>query len=162
MKPEGISLLFLILLLSSCKTDEKVKAVDQGTERLELLSADSAFSALSVKDGRTAAFTFFLDKEGTLLRPDASLLSGANAIEHLLFQTDTSYTFTRKPQRAVIAASADLGYTYGYYSIQPHGIDTTMFGTYISIWKKQIDNTWKIVMDSENAGIGVEENNEVE
>jgi ketosteroid isomerase-like protein len=34
--------------------------------------------------------------------------------------------------------------------------DTTIFGTYTSIWKKQSDGTWKFVLDTGNEGVGAE------
>jgi ketosteroid isomerase-like protein len=34
--------------------------------------------------------------------------------------------------------------------------DTIIYGTYISIWKKQSDGNWKFVLDSGNEGVGKE------
>lgn len=104
------------------------------------------------------AFLEFMDAEGTLLRPAARPLIGANAVDFLSQQKDTDYTITWQPQHAVVAASADMGFTFGIYSLRPHAIDTTLYGSYVSIWKKQTDSTWKFVLDTRNDGIGLENN----
>ena len=35
----------------------------------------------------------------------------------------------------------------------PKNKDTIMQGTYVNIWKKQPDGTWKLILDSGNEGI---------
>ena len=62
-----------------------------------------------------------------------------------------------KPKGGTIAQSGELGYTYGLYVLKPAGKDTTLYGTYVSIWKKQTDGSWKFVLDSGNEGIGEQE-----
>jgi hypothetical protein len=81
-------------------------------------------------------------------------IAGANAIDFLIQQNDTSYTLTWQPHNAVVSLAADFGYTYGIYSLQPKTIDTILYGTYVNIWKKQSDGSWKFVLDSGNEGIG--------
>ncbi len=61
---------------------------------------------------------------------------------------------TWKPKGANVAASGDLGYTYGVYEIHTSAQDTVLYGTYVSIWKKQQNGKWKFVLDSGNEGIG--------
>jgi ketosteroid isomerase-like protein len=48
--------------------------------------------------------------------------------------------------------SGDLGYTYELFTVTAK--DTTMQGTYVSIWKKQKDGNWKFVLDTGNPGGG--------
>jgi len=44
-----------------------------------------------------------------------------------------------------------LGFTYGVYTLSIK--DSVYKGTYVSIWKKQNDGSWKFVLDSGNEGI---------
>jgi len=70
-----------------------------------------------------------------------------------LDQKDNHLTWT--PVGADISASADLGYTYGTFefrSIDKDGKPVVDHGKYTSIWKKQKDGSWKIVLDMGNAG----------
>ena len=69
-----------------------------------------------------------------------------------LDQKDNQLTWT--PVGADIAASGDLGYTYGTFefrSIDKDGKPVVDHGKYTSIWKKQQDGNWKVVLDMGNA-----------
>jgi len=55
---------------------------------------------------------------------------------------------------ADMAASGDLGYTYGTYvftSKNKEGKLVASYGKYTSIWKKQKDGQWKVVVDMGNS-----------
>ena len=124
-----------------------------GLEKSSLLKTDQAFSDLSVAKGMKAAFIEYIDSNGVLLRSGHLPIIGADAIDFLIQQDDTEYTLNWQPQNAFVSKSADLGYTYGVYALQPSVIDTVIYGTYVSIWKKQEDGKWKFVLDSGNEGI---------
>ena len=87
-----------------------------------------------------------MDDDGILLRPAHPPMIGANAIEYLTEINDSSYTLTWEPTAAQVSASGDLGYSYGIYNLELQ--DTTLQGTYLSIWKKQKDGKWKFVLDT--------------
>lgn len=146
-----ISLLFLIF---SCNEKKAEVVPDTAGERIKLIDADKAFSRLSEEKGMKTAFIEFIDSNGVLLRPNHPPIAGANAIDYLIQQNDTAFTLTWQPNNAVVAKSGEIGYTYGIYSFQPKSADTILYGTYVSIWKKQRDGTWKFVLDSGNEGIG--------
>lgn len=61
---------------------------------------------------------------------------------------------TWQPVKAEISASGDLGYTYGYYQARSHTAqgDVVREGKYTTIWRKQSDGTWKVVLDIGNEG----------
>ena len=64
----------------------------------------------------------------------------------------TSLTWT--PVKAEMAASGDLGYTYGNYVYTAKNKDGKLvanYGKYTSIWKKQKDGQWKVVVDMGNS-----------
>src|SRR6185312_6529107 len=144
-----------ILLLASCS--EKKNVVKKLSSD-EILKADNAFSNLSKKEGMKRAFIEYIDNEGILLRGGHPPIIGANAIDFLSQVNDSSYTLTWSPAGAGLAASADLGYTYGIYKLELK--DTVLRGTYVSVWKKQKDGKWKFVLDSGNEGIGAGSNSQ--
>ena len=119
-----------------------------------MLDADRAFSRLSEEKGMKQAFLEYIDSNGVLLRPDHLPLLGADAIDFLIFQNDSSFTLKWEPRTGTVSRSGELGYTYGIYELKPHGKDTILYGNYVSIWKKQTDGKWKFVLDSGNEGIG--------
>lgn len=58
---------------------------------------------------------------------------------------------TPEPEYADIAASGDLGYTYGPYTLSFIGADGKKFtrtGRYFTIWKKRKDGSWKVMLDN--------------
>jgi ketosteroid isomerase-like protein len=118
----------------------------------EILKTDKAFSELSKKEGMKRAFIEYIDNEGILLRPNHLPIIGANAIDYLSQVNDSSYTLTWSPAGGEVAASGELGYTFGIYKLALK--DTVLKGTYVSIWKKQRDGKWKFKLDTGNEGIG--------
>jgi ketosteroid isomerase-like protein len=63
-------------------------------------------------------------------------------------------SLTWKPVKADMAASGDLGYTYGNYVFTSKNKDgklVTNYGKYTSIWKKQRDGQWKVAVDVGNS-----------
>ena len=97
------------------------------------------------------AFIEYIDEDGVLLRPNHLPIIGADAIDFLTQVNDSSYSLTWKPLTGSIASSGELGYTYGVYTVQLK--DTTLKGTYVSIWKKNTEGKWKFVLDAGNEGI---------
>lgn len=119
-----------------------------------MIKADMDFSELSESKGMKNAFLEFIDSNGVLLRPDTLPIIGADAVDYLIAQNDTAYSLIWKPTGGMVAASGELGYTYGVYELHPHTKDTLLYGTYTSIWKKQADGKWKFVLSSGNDGVG--------
>ena len=116
----------------------------------EILKTDKEFSKASSKLGMKKAFIEYMDDDGILLRPNHKPIIGANAIEYLTEQNDSTFTLTWEPSSAQVAASGDLGYSYGIYKLELQ--DTTLHGTYVSIWKQK-DGKWKFILDTGNEGI---------
>jgi len=149
-----VPLAFAILILASCKNYGKKEPRADAFAKLEMMDTDRAFSKMSEEKGMKDAFIEYLDSNGVLLRPGRLPIAGADAVDFLIQQNDTDYTLTWEPRNGSIAQSGELGYTYGVYALRPSQKDTVIYGTYVSIWKKQADGKWKYVLDSGNQGIG--------
>ncbi|RYY49167.1 MAG: hypothetical protein EOO06_08010 [Chitinophagaceae bacterium] len=145
---------FIVLGLWAAGCNEPAKKpVNNVDEKISLMKTDQAFSEMSVAKGMKQAFIEYIDSNGVLLRPGHLPIVGANAIDFLIQQNDTGYTLNWQPQNAVVSQSADMGYTYGVFALEPTTVDTIIYGTYVSIWKKQADGKWKFVLDAGNEGI---------
>ena len=145
-----------VLMFSSClfKRDRDKETRADAFAKIEMMEADRRFSKMSEEKGMKAAFIEYLDSNGVLLRPGRLPIAGADAVDFLIQQNDADYTMTWEPRNGVIAKSGELGYTYGIYALRPSAKDTVIYGTYVSIWKKEKGGTWKYVLDSGNEGIG--------
>ena len=142
------------LICFSCRDTKDKNADNPNKAKIELMETDRQFSKMSVEKGMKTAFIEYIDSNGVLLKPGYLPLVGANAIDYLIQQNDTAFTLTWQPHNAYVSKAGDLGYTYGIYSFALKSLDSTVYGTYVSIWKKQEDGTWKFILDSGNEGIG--------
>ena len=138
--------LFALLLLQACATTKFNTASPD-----VLMQADQDFSNLSKAKGVKTAFLQYIDDSAVLLLPDHYPVTGRAAKEYYEKQ-EGAPELTWAPQSAVIAASGELGYTYGLWTLTAK--DTTLQGTYVTIWKKGKDGAWKFVLDSGNSGVG--------
>ncbi len=140
-------LLFLSLtVLLGCKNKTKPNA-DQ------LIEIDQQFSNATAEIGFNKAFIEFAHPNAVLLRENSMPIVGKTNIEKLFEKADTTgIDFSWEPLAGDIAASRDLGYTYGIYTIRT---DTLVEkGTYVSIWKKDESGNWKYILDTGNEGLG--------
>src|SRR5690606_26816421 len=58
-------------------------------------------------------------------------------------------TITWYPVNAEVAKSGELGYSWGNWQFITQ--DTTYYGNYVTIWKKQSDGSWKMLLDGGNS-----------
>ncbi len=152
-----LGIVLLSFLISCNYSKNKKESQADAFAKMELLNTDRKFSKLSEQKGMKTAFIEYLDSNGVLLRPNHLPIAGADAVDFLIQQNDSDFTMTWEPRNGAIAKSGELGYTYGIYALRPSTKDTIIYGTYVSIWKKEKGGTWKYVLDSGNEGIG--ENN---
>jgi ketosteroid isomerase-like protein len=145
---------FVFISISACNLFNKKKVLAGPDEKQKMMDADRAFSKMSVEKGMKTAFLDYIDSNGVLLRPKQLPIAGADAIDYLIQINDTLFTMQWEPKYSAIAQSGELGYTYGLYALKPSAKDTTLYGTYVTIWKKQADGSWKFILDSGNEGVG--------
>ena len=63
---------------------------------------------------------------------------------------DPNWSITWAPLYAEAAQSADLGYTTGSFEIReksPDGTPLVRKGSYVTLWRKQSDGSWKVALD---------------
>jgi ketosteroid isomerase-like protein len=132
-----------ILIFSACSNLKKEKMIS------DLMETDLAFSEMSSDKGIKRAFENYIDTSAIVFNANFNPIDGKNAaIEHFRNLTDSGYVISWKPIGADIVSSGNMGYTYGIYQIA--SIDSVAKGTYISVWKKSKNGSWKLVLDSDN------------
>jgi ketosteroid isomerase-like protein len=118
-----------------------------------LVDADRAF-ARAVAEGGTDAWVSWVAADGAQIVPGAGEIRGRDSIRALMAYLDDPGTkLTWEPVRAQIAASGDLGWTTGTYESESVGSDGRVQhgqGRYVTVWRKQDDGSWKVVMDLGN------------
>jgi ketosteroid isomerase-like protein len=61
------------------------------------------------------------------------------------------YQLTWTPTEGMMGPSGDMGYTWGHYeghSKDANGNPVVTSGRYITMWRKEPDGTWKVVLDA--------------
>jgi ketosteroid isomerase-like protein len=81
------------------------------------------------------------------------LIQGRQTIRAHLESGPVGAVLVWTPLQADVSRSRDLGYTFGTYELRipgTNGPPTVRHGKYVSIWKRQADGSWKIVVDTGN------------
>ncbi|MCB2194533.1 MAG: DUF4440 domain-containing protein [Bacteroidetes bacterium] len=145
-------LVLIMLLMAGCNF-----SVNTQEEKENLLQTDIAFSNRSIEVGNHQAFLEFAATDAVLLRDNSFPVVGKPALRKLYSEiSDSNYRLTWKPSYGKVAASGDLGYTYGIYLLE---ITTgeqkgqVQQGTYCSIWEKNAKGEWRFVLDTGNSGL---------
>jgi ketosteroid isomerase-like protein len=116
-----------------------------------LMNIDREFSGMSVSSGIKTAFTSYASDDVILMRQGHYPVTGINDLkEHYSNASDDGSILKWEPVKADVAASGEIGYTFGnwqYLVKTEDGKDTTFYGNYVTIWKKQPDGSWKFVLD---------------
>jgi ketosteroid isomerase-like protein len=139
-------LLLLVFATTSVATKEKSP---KGADLLRQLEVD--FVADVAKHGHAAFLTYFAEDGVELV--DGGGIDSKDAMRKQPSWPDGT-TLTWTPVTAEMAASGDLGYTYGNYiytAKNKEGKLVANYGKYTSIWKKQKDGQWKVVVDMGNS-----------
>jgi len=135
-----------VALLAGCTQSdpEKYKA--------ELIAADKAFCASSIKTGPKAAFLGVIARDCKLLSDNRV---GADAVNSIFLQLPATATLTWEPSFVDVGASGDIGYTWGRYELRVPMTKLGMAplirrGTYVTIWKRRQNGPWRVVLDGGN------------
>lgn len=157
-KKRGVNIVFFVfiaILFLTISCTKSAKPFNAG----QLMKADREFSALSAKEGMHKAFLSFIADSGVILRDNAWPLKGKNSlVEQYSKHSDTSFVLTWEPAYEKIAASGEIGYTYGYYKSRVKATGEEGAGIYITIWEKQPDGSWKFVLDTGTDGLPARSN----
>ncbi|HTB96489.1 MAG TPA: nuclear transport factor 2 family protein [Terracidiphilus sp.] len=127
--------------------------------KMQLFDLDTRF-AKDVEKRGGAAFADWFAEDAVELGNGAAPNVGREAIARSATWLPKDYQLTWAPTDAAMGPSGDMGYTWGHFeghSKDANGNPVTTSGRYITIWRKQADGNWKVVLDAganEPAGAG--------
>lgn len=142
-----VFIISLIMILSCAENDKKnLHGI--------LVKTDSEFSAMSVREGMQKAFLSYIADSGVMLRNNAYPLRSRNdLIGQFKNSSDTGFILRWEPVYEKLSRKGDLGYTFGVYTRTIKSTGEVARGTYVTIWEKQKDGTWKFVLDTGTQGL---------
>lgn len=97
------------------------------------------------------AFADWFAEDSVALNNGAAPIIGKVAIAKSANWLPKDYQLTWTPTDAQMGPSGDMGYTWGHFeghSKDAAGNPVTTTGRYITVWRKQADGSWKVVLDA--------------
>ena len=135
----------LLLILGCSKLDNK-EAVKK-----EIFNIEKSFEKMCAEKGITEAFYFFADDSAVIKRQNDTLIIGRENIKN--YYSNPAYRnaiVNWTPDFIDLSDDGTMAYTYGKYfwKIWNDTGDTTEYrGVFHTVWKRQLDNSWKYVWD---------------
>jgi uncharacterized protein (TIGR02246 family) len=139
------------MALASCQQPAPAKP-DTAAIANQLRQAEARWNRAYAEHDSAALAGAYAD-DAALANPGAALVTGADAIrkETAAFAADPALKVQFASDRIEVAASGDLAYTRGHYTLTMTDPATkkpaTSTGSYLTVWKKQADGGWKAVED---------------
>ena len=107
--------------------------------------------ARDVAERGGAAFADWFAGDGVALNNGQTPVIGKVAIAKSANWSPKDYQLTWTPTDAMMGPSGDMGYTWGHYegrSKDANGNPVLTSGRYITMWRKEPDGSWKVVLDA--------------
>ena len=107
--------------------------------------------AKDTKDRGGAGFASWFAEDGVALGNGQLPVIGRVAIEKSANWLPQAYQLTWTPTDAQMGPSGDMGYTWGHFegrSKDAASNPVLTSGRYMTIWRKQADGSWKVVLDA--------------
>jgi ketosteroid isomerase-like protein len=111
--------------------------------------------AQSTLEAGGAGFASWFAEDAVSLANGKPPVQGHDAIARQATWKPSDYQLTWTPDGGEMGAGGQMGYTWGHYSghsRDAQGGPIVTSGRYMTIWKKEADGTWKVVLDSSNEG----------
>ena len=105
------------------------------------------------KAGNAAAIAGFYSETAKMLPPDATEVAGREAVQKLWQSWLDDGLKDLTLESTEVAASGDLAYEIGDFSLQVPAENNTMTtapGNYLVVWKRAADGDWQLQVDTWN------------
>ena len=124
-----------------------------------LFDLEAKFAKATAEGGGKAFATWFAE-DGVSMGNGQAPVHGREAIARQATWLAKDYQLAWTATEAVMSPQGDMGYTWGHYegrSKDADGNTKVTTGRYLSIWRKEADGSWKVLLDAsseEPAGAG--------
>jgi ketosteroid isomerase-like protein len=154
----GVLMLTAVFILAGCESGPDsappptAMEIDQARE--SLLRQDQRFAKVAYEEGIAEAYRRFMAEDSVQL-PDGGLaIGGRDAIyKQMLAQTEnTDFAISWEVLEVDVAASGELGYTWGIYyfeALDELGAPFIAEGKYVYLWRNN-NGRWELILDITN------------
>ncbi len=148
-----VAVLLVALALATAVGVRVAAKSPDAADRETLLRLDREFDQKVAAGGGGAAWAGYFAENGSMVGKTTPPTIGPEAIRKVMEPIFASPGFSLrwKPTRAQILISGDLGFTTGRYERRAkddQGKEAVEHGTYVTVWRKQADGSWKIILDT--------------
>lgn len=157
---EAFPFLLIATTLIAC-SPQKPSEVEREKIKQEVMSYDLAFSKYSQANGFAKALAEYADEDAIKLNPREYSAFGRAQLQKEADADSLGSSegvLTWQPKKVTVSGSGDLASAFGdwFFSFKSPQTnrDTTIYGNYITVWKKQQDGSWKFILDGGNAAPG--------
>lgn len=145
-------ILWTISFLAACSGRRTGGADRMASWEQEILETEEEFAEMAATEGIAEAFHAFAAEEAVLMRNNELIRGKSRILEFYAgWPGDTKDPLLSwKPDFVEVAASGDLGYTYGEYVYSytdSSGQRVRQTGIFHTVWKRQPDGSWRFVWD---------------
>ena len=119
-----------------------------------LFDLEAKFARATAEGGGPAFASWFAGDAVSLSNGHAPE-QGHDVIAASATWSPKDYQLEWMPDGGQMGSSGDMGYTWGHYSGHARdkaGTPIVTSGRYITVWKRQTDGSWKVIMDASNDG----------
>jgi len=109
--------------------------------------------AKATAEGGGKAFAEWFAEDAVTLANGQEPVHGREAIAKQATWLAKDYQLIWTPTEAVMSPAGDMGYTWGHYeghSRDANGYPVVTSGRYMTVWRKEPDGSWKVVLDASN------------
>ena len=139
-------------MLISCS---RQTSVDVAAERAALRDADNRYS----QNGSAKAADAFLGlyaSDAAMYVPEGPIVKGLDSIRSFLdpIFKDPAFVIKFTPVTVEVSQGGDIGYTLNFVQLTSTGPNSKPMTEHVRdfhLWRKQVDGSWKVVVDIWNA-----------
>ena len=153
MKSKILSIIAILAFPAILLAQQSDRATVSARER-EIRALESAMMAAAAEKGAAGYMSFYAEDAVELPSGSQMLLGKESIGKTMAFLDDKNNRLTWSPVHVDVSASGDLAYSFGAYEFRSIGKDgkpSIEHGKYTTVWKKQKDGKWKVVLDMGNA-----------
>jgi len=142
------------ILTAGCTPQPQPAPDTRAADEAAIREADMAWSK-TAEAKQVDAMIGYYAADAMVLAPNEPLASGKEAVSKLItgMFAMPGFSVSWQSAKVEVARSGDLGYSQGTFQMamnDPKGNPMTDRGKYITVWRKQGDGTWKVVVDMIN------------
>ena len=148
------SVVVMAVVIGAAGLGVRSSADEKAATAETLRQLEGEFMKAAAEKGSEGYMSYYAEDAVEVPNGEDAIQGKANIAKTMGFLDDKKNQLTWTPVGADISSSGDLGYTWGTYEFRSkdkNGKPVVEHGKYTSIWKKQKDASWKVVLDMGNA-----------